>query len=133
MLKKMSALSVIACLAMGCATARTSRLRVVDAFTGQPLSGVQAERLGFMVQPAMPGIIPVSVPFPLETSTSDSSGWVEFREQGADFALEKEGYEWTHITATLRGFRVRHSRDSPNLALQEDGSVQVPLKKRQSN
>ena len=127
MLKNMSALSVLACLAVGCATARTSQLRVVDAASGQPLSGVRVDRLGFMWQPAMPGIIPVRFPFPLETVMSDRSGSVQFREKGTDFALEKEGYEWTRLTGTRRGFKVKDSHDLLCIVLPEHDSVQVPL------
>jgi hypothetical protein len=131
MLKRMSALSVLAWLVAGCTTVHTSELRVVDAATGQPLPGVQAERLGSMLQPAMPGIFPVRISFPVETVTSDSSGLVQFQEQGADFTLEKEGYERTRIIGTLSGFKEKDSRDSPYFALEQGGNVQVPLKKHQ--
>jgi hypothetical protein len=133
MLKTMRALALLACLTVGCATGRTSQVRVVDAGTGQPLSGVRVDRLGFMLQPAMPGIIPVCIPFPLETAISDSSGLVRFRKPGKDFALEKDTYERIRITETLRGFNVKGSRDLPCLLLPQNDCVQVPLRKAQSH
>lgn len=127
--KCIGVLPVLVCLAAGCATARTSHLRVIDAETGQPLPGVQGDRLAFMWQPAMPGLIPVAIPFPLESVTSDASGRVVFAEQGTDFAFQKEGYDRVQIAGTLRGFKIKHSDGLPYLALLQDGSVEVPLRK----
>ena len=130
MLRSLMVSSLLACLATGCATARTSHLCVVDAETGQPLSGVRVDRVAFMAQPRIPWVIPpVNVPFPLETVMSDSSGFVHFREEGADFQCNKGGYESIQITGTVSGFKVKDFHDGPSLVLPNQRYLEIPLKK----
>jgi hypothetical protein len=122
----------VLCVVTGCGTVQTaSRLRVVDAASGEPIRDAQGTGVFDMWQPAVPGLLPVHVHFPEEHEDSDSSGLIQFPRAWANFDIVKEGYEPITITSGFLGFtRVGTFDFLRTLPRQADGTVVVPLKPR---
>lgn len=92
-----------------CACARVQTFRVIDAETGHPLNGVQAERIG-EVSRSSSSANPETLALPVEVASTNVGGVATFTGAGQQFSLRKDGYDPVSLRATLNGVRVRNER-----------------------
>ena len=118
-------------LLSGCARLQT--FRVVDAQSGQPLDGVQAERLDGSVRPSAVPLVLADTLSPVERQASDPSGAVNFKKAGAQFAFNPRsnspGYGRAFVAATWSGVKIRYPDEHREVPVKPiDGVVEVPLR-----
>ncbi len=122
-------LAILWCVLPLCACARVQTFRVVDAETGQPVHGVQAERFADVARATTPGIAePLSLP--VEVSSTNIGGVATFRGSGQQFSLRKEGYEQVSLRSTMNGVVVRYERTGEEIPAERvEGMTYVPLRR----
>jgi hypothetical protein len=124
---------LIAVLATGKVLAGPRAFRVIDAGSGQPLSGVHVVHRASTWQSSIPLCYPVKVWFPSGELTTDQQGVVRFDKTSSadDFAFEADGYITAHVSR--HWFRLEISAEpyqTRSPVSTANGSVLVPLRKR---
>ena len=121
---------VIACCVLPlCACARVQTFRVVDAETGQPVTGAMAERYADVGR-ASGRAAPESLSLPVEVASTNVGGVATFRGAGQQFSLKKDGYESVTLRATLNGVMVRHGGSNQELPAERvEGMTYIPLRR----
>jgi hypothetical protein len=124
---------VLLLLLSGCARLQT--FRVVDAQSGQPLDGVQAERLDGSVRPSAIPLVLADTLSPVERQAADPSGAVNFKKAGSQFAFNPRsgnpGYGRAFVAATWSGVKIRYPDEQREVPIKPiDGVVEVPLPKQ---
>jgi hypothetical protein len=120
-------------LLSGCTQLQT--FRVVDSQSGQPIEGVQVERLRSSIEPSsMPFVLFKSLS-PVEKQTTDESGVSTFKEPGTQAILNPDGknpaYNKAYVTTTWSGVKVLYPDDYREISVKPvDGVVEIPLPSR---
>lgn len=128
-MRSLSYLLLLACLS-GCA--RYQSFRVLDAQSGRPIDGVQAERLeGSLQLSPMPFVLLDSVS-PVERQNSDSSGTVKFKKAGKKFAFNLQsgtpGFDRAYVVGSGSGVKIVYPDQRREIRVKAvDGVVEVPL------
>ena len=128
-------ISGLALLLLLCGCTRLQTFRVVDSQSGQPIEGVQVERLHGSVKPsAMPFVLLDSVS-PVEKQTTDSSGMSRFKESGTQAMLNPDSknpaYGKAYVSTSWSGVKVIYPDEYREISVTPvDGVVEIPLPSR---
>lgn len=120
----------LACCLSGCA--RYQSFRVLDAQSGKPIDGVQAERLeGDLKLSRMPFVLLDSVS-PVERQNSDASGTVKFKKAGQKFAFNLQsgmpGFDRAYVVGSGSGVKIVYPDERREVHVKPvDGVVEIPL------
>lgn len=121
---------VIACCVLPlCACARVQTFRVIDAETGQPVTGAMAERYADVGR-SSPKASTESLSLPVEVASTNVGGVATFRGAGQQFSLKKDGYESVSLRSTLNGVMVRHEGSGKEVPAERvEGMTYIPLRR----
>jgi hypothetical protein len=128
-------MSRLALLLLLCGCTRLQTFRVVDSQSGQPIEGVQVERLNSSIQPsAMPFVLLKSLS-PVEKEVTDSSGMSRFKESGTQAMLNPDSknaaYGKAYVSTSWSGVKVLYPDDYRQISVTPvDGVVEIPLPSR---
>ncbi len=121
-------------LSAGCGV---QSFRLVDAQTGLPLDGVQAERLHGSLQASKLPLVLHDVLDPVESQNSDATGRVAFQSSGTKFMFnptaknQTSPYGEAYVTAGLSGVKICYPNEHREITVKPvAGVVQVPLYNR---
>ena len=125
----------LALLLLLCGCTRLQTFRVVDSQSGQPIEGVQVERLHSSIQPsAMPLVLLKSLS-PVEKEVTDSSGMSKFKESGTQAMLNPDSknpaYGKAYVSTTWTGVKVIYPDEYREISVKPvNGVVEIPLPSR---
>ena len=119
-------------LGSGCAGLQS--FRVVDAQSGLPVAGIEAERLSGSVRASPVPFLLMNMLSPVERKPSDSSGAVAFETSGKHFAVNPRstaaGYGRAYVTATWSGATINYPDEHRQVEVRPiNGMIEVPLRR----
>jgi hypothetical protein len=119
----------------GCTRLQT--FRVVDSQSGQPIEGVQVERLHGSVKPSAMPFVLVNSLSPVEKELTDSSGMSSFKESGTQAILNPDSknpaYGKAYVSTSWTGVKVLYPDDYREISVTPvNGVVEIPLPMRHS-
>ena len=113
---------------LGCARVQT--FRVVDAQTGQPIHGVQVERIANVARSGR-STLPEALNLPVEVSSTNAAGMATFNGPAEQFVLKKDGYEVAQAETTFTGIQVRYEGKGPEVSAQRiEGIPHIALRRQ---
>jgi hypothetical protein len=118
----------------GCTRLQT--FRVVDARSGEPLDGVQGERLEGSLRPSKIPLILENRLSPDEAQTSNASGSIAFEKPGAKFMFNPSSknpeYSEACVTTSPSGAKILYPDEYREISVKPSkGVVEIPLRSRE--